>query len=75
MRKFFAKSFALIMTAAMLISQPEIVQAAETFDNNQVDETVISEETEIEIIYKPDGKVIKLDATEFISSKVVLSYL
>lgn len=47
MRKFFAKSFALVMTAAMLISQPEIVQAAETFDNNQVDETVISEETEI----------------------------
>ena len=47
MRKFISRSFALIMTAAMLVSLPGVAQAAEIAGENQTEETIVSEETEI----------------------------
>lgn len=47
MRKFIAKFLAPVMTVAMIISQPGVVQASETLDNSQTEEAVIFGETEI----------------------------
>lgn len=47
MRKFISRSFALIMTAAMLVSLPGVAQAAEIAGENQTEETIVSEENEI----------------------------